>query len=204
MAVNPPLRDHRREVAKRNLATILDAAERLLERGTPATVSAVAAEAGLSRVTVYAHFPTLDGVLEAVVERAVRTSATEMDAAGLDDGSAADALDRLVALAWRALDRHHAIARAAAEQLSSHTLRHLHGPAVSTVRRLVDRGREEGGFRTDLPAEWLVASSFALVHTAADEVRAGRLQPAAAAGVLRTTLRDLFLARSPERETKQQ
>jgi TetR/AcrR family transcriptional repressor of mexCD-oprJ operon len=204
MAVNPPLRDHRREVAKRNLATILDAAERLLERGTPATVSAVAAEAGLSRVTVYAHFPTLDGVLEAVVERAVRTSATEMDAAGLDDGSAADALDRLVALGWRALDRHHAIARAAAEQLSSHTLRHLHGSAVSTIRRLVDRGREEGGFRTDLPAEWLVASSFALVHTAADEVRAGRLQPAAAAGVLGTTLRDLFGAHSPEREKKQQ
>jgi len=203
MSVNSELRDHRREVAERNLAAILDAAERLLERGTPATVSAVAAEAGLSRVTVYAHFPTRDGVLEAMVERAVRTSAAEIDAAGLDDGSAADALDRLVALGWRALDRHHAIARAAAEQLSSHTVRHLHGSALSMVRRLVDRGRDEGCFRIDLPPEWLVASSLALVHTAADEVRAGRLQPAAAATVLGTTLRDLFLAQSPEREKNQ-
>ena len=197
MSVNPDPPDHRRAVAERNLAAILDAAERLLERGTPATVSAVAAEAGLSRVTVYAHFPTREQVLEAVAERAIRTSVTDVAAAALEEGSAADALDRLVALGWRALDRHHTIARAAAEQLSSHVLRHVHESALAMVRRLVARGRAEGCFRTDVPADWLVASSYALVHAAAEEVRAGRLQPSAAAGVLGTTLRAVFLARSP-------
>ncbi len=47
-------------------------------------------------------------------------------------------------------------------------------------------------FRTDLPAGWLVASCFALIHGCADEVRAGRLDPASALAVLTTTIRDLF------------
>ena len=46
---------------------------------------------------------------------------------------------------------------------------------------------------TDLPPEWLVASFYALIHAAADEVRAGRLEPGAASDVLRATLCDLFL-----------
>jgi AcrR family transcriptional regulator len=49
---------------------ILDAAEVLLERGGQASITAVAAEAGVSRMTVYAHFPTRQDLLGAVVERA--------------------------------------------------------------------------------------------------------------------------------------
>lgn len=49
-------KNHNRAVAERNLESILDAAERLVERGIQATISAVAAEAGLSGVTVYATF----------------------------------------------------------------------------------------------------------------------------------------------------
>src|SRR5215472_14099550 len=197
MTVNPGPVDHRRALAERNLAAILDAAEQLLERGAPVTVSAVAAASGVSRVTVYAHFPTRERLLEALVERNIRASAAELDQAGLDAGSAADALDRLVPQGWRALDRHRAVAGAAAEQLHGHRLHDLHEPGLELVRRLVDRGREEGCFRTDLPAAWLVASTYSLFHAAAEEVRAGRLEAAAVPGVLRTTLRALFLSRPP-------
>ncbi|HKF77025.1 MAG TPA: helix-turn-helix domain-containing protein [Candidatus Dormibacteraeota bacterium] len=200
MAVNPRPADHRRALAERNLAAILDAAEHLLERGAPATVSAVAAESGVSRVTVYAHFPTREQLLEALVERNIRAAAAQIDQAGLDAASPADALDRLVARGWRALDHHRAVARAAAEQLRGHLLHDVHEPALAVVHRLVDRGREEGCFRTDVPAAWLVASIYGLFHTAAEEVRAGRLETAAVPDVLRTTLRALFLARSPDPE----
>jgi len=61
--------DHRRATAERNVAAILDAAEELLSQPGPASVAAVAARAGVSRVTVYAHFPTWEALLEAVVER---------------------------------------------------------------------------------------------------------------------------------------
>ena len=188
-----PSRDHRRSIADRNIEAILDGAERLLERGGQATISAVAAEAGLSRVTVYAHFPTREDLLKAVAERAVRLATVEIQMTWLDEGSAADALDRLVAESWRVLDRHQAMAQATAEQLSADDRRDLHGTFLGGIRRLVDRGREQGCFRSDLPPEWLVASFYALIHAASDEVRAGRLEPSAASEVLRATLRDLFL-----------
>jgi AcrR family transcriptional regulator len=92
-------KDHRRATAERNVAAILDAAEALLARGAAASTSAVAAEAGVSRVTVYAHFPTRESLLEAVVERAVRHATETLAAARLGEGSAIAALERLVAAA---------------------------------------------------------------------------------------------------------
>jgi len=50
--------DYQRAIAERNVGAILDAAEELLEERAAASISAVAARAGVSRVTVYAHFPT--------------------------------------------------------------------------------------------------------------------------------------------------
>jgi TetR/AcrR family transcriptional repressor of mexCD-oprJ operon len=189
--------DHRRAIAERNVASILDAAERLLERGVQATISAVAAEAGLSRVTVYAHFPTREDLLKAVTERAVRLAVGDLETARLDEGSAAEALDRVVTLSWRVLDRRQAMARATAEQLSADDRQRLHGALLAEMRRLVERGRAQGDFRADLPAEWLVASFYALLHATSDEVRAGRLEATDAPEVLRTTLRDLFLRNLP-------
>src|SRR5260370_40212536 len=121
-----PFKDHRRAIADQNIEATLDAAERLLERGGQATISAVAAEAGLSRVTVYAHFPPREDLLKAVAERAIRLAIVETEAARLDEGSAAEALDRVVALSWRVLDRHQGMARATGEQLSWDDRRRLH------------------------------------------------------------------------------
>ena len=69
--------------------------------------------------------------------------------------------------------------------------------AHERVRELVDRGRADGSFRTDLPAGWLVASCLALIHAGAEEVRAGRIDPDGAFAVLMTTVRDLFTAPAP-------
>jgi AcrR family transcriptional regulator len=61
--------DYRRVTAERNVAAILDAAEELLSQAGPASIAAVAARAGVSRVTVYAYFPTWEALLEAVAGR---------------------------------------------------------------------------------------------------------------------------------------
>jgi AcrR family transcriptional regulator len=142
---------------------------------------------------VYAHFPTRESLLKAVAERAVRIATVGMEAAGLDEGSAVDALDRVVAASWRVLARNQAMAQATAEHLSVDDRRRVHETFLAGIGELVQRGREQGCFRSDLPAEWLVASFYALIHAASDEVRAGRLEPAAAPEVLRATVRDLFL-----------
>src|SRR5262245_41311671 len=88
---------HQRVIAERNVEAILDAVEELLERRGQASISAVAAQAGVSRVTVYAHFPTWEALLEAAVERAVRRTMTALEAAEPDVGPPVQALERMLA-----------------------------------------------------------------------------------------------------------
>jgi TetR/AcrR family transcriptional regulator, mexCD-oprJ operon repressor len=187
-----PATDHRRATAERNIEAILDATERLLERGDEPTFVAVAGEAGVSRVTVYAHFATREQLLEAVVERTVRRTTVALDAVELERGPPLEALQRVIDVGWRQLDRNHAIAEAAGELLTPEALRRAHLAAHRRLRSLVDRGRRSGDFRTDVPAEWLIAAFHALIHGAGDEVRAGRMRAGPALKALQTTMHDVF------------
>lgn len=185
--------DHRRATAERNVEAILDGAERLLEERRPLSIAAVASAAGVSRVTVYAHFENLTELIEAVVARSVHHATAAIATVEPDRGTATDALDRLLQRGWRELDRRHAVARAAAEHLPAESMRHQHEPLIDVLDALVARGRDEGTFRTDLPAQWLVTTFYALVHAAGDDVRAGRADSDAALHALTTTVREVFI-----------
>jgi len=198
-APHPEHGDHRRATAERNVESILDAVERLLERGSPVTIAAVASDAGTSRVTVYAHFSTREQLLEATLERSVRRAGAALEAAAPDVGSPLEALDRLVAVAWQVLERFAGMAAATMEAVPHDRHQQLHGPAMAPVSRLVERGRREGVFRHDVPADWLVACTYALFHAAAAEVRAGRLDVATAHRALSLSVRDLFVGRAAGR-----
>jgi AcrR family transcriptional regulator len=184
--------DSRRVIAERNLQAILDAAERLLQRGEQPSISAVATEAGVSRPTVYAHFPDRRKLLQALVERTVKHAMAVIEAAEPDRGPAADALQRLIASSWQQVAGHDEIARAAAHELSADAMRQAHETARSVIRQLIERGRKDGSFRTDLPVSWLVIASLALVHAAAEEVRMGHLDAETAPNTLTLTITDLL------------
>jgi AcrR family transcriptional regulator len=184
--------DHQRAIAERNVDAILDAAEELLARRAHTTMSAVAKQAGVSRVTLYAHFPTWEAVLEAAVARAVERTMAALRAAEPDEGPADEAADRMVAAAWRHLARYGAMAQAVAEQMSPEAVARTHRAAHQTIGALVERGQREGCFRTDVPAGWLVTACIALIHACGNEVRAGRIDDRDAVGVLTATVRSLF------------
>jgi TetR/AcrR family transcriptional repressor of mexCD-oprJ operon len=188
----PRASDHRRRIADRNVAAILDAAQALLERRAAVSIAAVAATAGVSRVTVYAHFATWEALLEAVVERATRRTTAALEEADPDHGPPLEALERVLVAGWRELARNSAMAQASGEQLSPAALARAHDPIHARLGRLVERGRADGSFRTDLPAAWLLTSALALAHACAQEVRAGRIGEPDALQVLTVTIRDLF------------
>jgi len=183
---------YQRDVAERNVEAILDAAEELLQSQGHANISAVAAQAGVSRVTVYAHFPDWTALLEAAVERAVRRAMTALQAVHPEDGPPAQALDRMLAATWQHLARYQAMAAAVAELLSPEAVTRTHQAAHHTLGALLERGQADGSFRTDLPARWLVTASIALVHACNDQVRAGHIDEHDAVRILTTSVRDLL------------
>lgn len=165
---------HPREaVAERNLEAILDAAERLMARGAAPSVSAVAAEARVSRPTVYAHFPDRQRLVEAVVERTVSRVTAAIASAQPGAGRAGDALVRLIAASWDQLGRHELIAQAASRELSAEAMHRAHHAPLKMLRQLLERGQADGSFRADVPAELLVKCALALIHTTADAARHG-------------------------------
>lgn len=184
---------HPREaVAERNLEAILDGAERLLARHESPTISAVATEAGVSRPTVYAHFPDRQRLLEALVARTVGRVMEAVDSAQPQCGPAPEAAARVIEASWEHLARHQDMAAASAAELSPDAMRRAHGAARDAILALVQRGRAEGAFRADLPVDWLVTATLALIHGAAEEVRAGSMGSADALKALLTSAQELL------------
>jgi AcrR family transcriptional regulator len=184
--------DSPQTIAERNVEAILDGAERLLQRHEQPSILAVANEAGVSRPTVYAHFGDRERLLEALVERAVQRAMAAIESAEPDRGPALDALQRLIAASWKHIAHNEDIAHAAAAELSAHAMRRSHETARAVIGKVIERGRREGAFRTDVTTGWQVTTCLAMIHAAAEEVRAGELESSAALELLSTTITDLF------------
>jgi AcrR family transcriptional regulator len=165
-------------------------------------ISAVAVQAGVSRVTVYAHFPTWQALLEAAVERAVQRTMAALHAVRPDDGPAVEALDRMIAAAWQHLASYQAMAAAVAEFLSPEAVTRTHHAAHQTIGALAERGQDDGSFRTDLPVGWLVTAAIALIHACSDQVRAGQISQHDAVRILTASVRDLFTGTQPGRRSR--
>jgi TetR/AcrR family transcriptional repressor of mexCD-oprJ operon len=183
---------YHRQIADRNADAILDAVDDLLRQHGHASIAAVAARARVSRVTVYAHYPTPQALLEAAVERAVGRVSAALESASPGSGPPVTALERMIALAWQHLASYGAMSRAVSEQLSPEAVARTHEAAQHAIGALLQRGRADGAFRTDLPESWLVTACLALVHACADAVRAGSVSEEDAPAILATSVRDLF------------
>lgn len=185
-------RDHRRAAAERSIEAILDAAERLLASGGEASTSAVAAAAGVSRVTLYSHFPTRSALLEAGAERAVRRGAEAIASAELQSGDAGDALARLVQAAWGKLENNIRLFAAVRGELGEEALRRAHQQIDAPIISVIKRGQQTGAFTSSVRASWLLTVFYALMHAAADEVNSGRISRKEALAALTKTIHAAF------------
>ncbi len=180
----------RRREAERNTETILDATVTLIANRPDSSIGAIADAAGVSRQTIYAHFPSRRHLLDAAVTRAMVRAADRIDAARLDEGPADDALRRLTATSWAIVAEHGALLQAARAELAPDVLRDRHAPIGQRLAQLIERGQCDGSFDQDLPVEWLLAAFFALLHAAADQRLEGldeaRVTPALSATILKT------------------
>jgi AcrR family transcriptional regulator len=179
----------RRADAERSVTAILDAALDALASDPDSSMSEIARHAGVVRATIYAHFPTRDSLLDAVMERAVADVAEATRVAEPQRGEPAEALERVLRATWRELARFHALLAINTARLSPEELRRRHVPVLDQLQPLIERGQKDGVFRRDLPVSWHLAVIRAIVHTASHESQGGRLSEAdAEAAVLTTAL----------------
>lgn len=174
--------------ARRNIARILEAAEACLARDPDATMSDIAAKAGVGRVTIYGHFASRQVLIEAVVRRVLDAANTALNEVDLS-GDPIAAFQRLINASWQVTLRSGSVIVAADKALPAKTVREAHaGGLEERVRNLIATGQRSGAFRSDLSADWLIASFHAVLHAAADEIDALRLDSAEAPGVISNTM----------------
>lgn len=193
--MSQPATDHRRAIAERNAAAILDATERLMGQNVPLTMSAIAAEAGVSRPTLYAHYKTTNQIVEAAVERSVVLSMAAFAEARPQDGPAFEALDRMLEASWSQFAQFEGLTRYARQYMSPGSLHRTHEAMMAPLHALIERGRAEGAFRTDVPVDWLATMYISLAHGALEHAQAHGVRPGKGLELLKRTAADVFGAR---------
>ncbi|MGH3243230.1 MAG: TetR/AcrR family transcriptional regulator [Spirillospora sp.] len=186
----------RRADAERSIARIVAAARASLSRDPGASIDDIAKAAGVGRMTLYGHFHTRADLVEAALTDALRAGEEVLSAVDLT-GDAREALARLLDSSWSLVAESTALLAAAQGTLPAGRLRELHAAPAERVEELIRRGQEQGVFRTDLPIAWLVAVLQNVLHGAAEEIRAGRLEPDDTARVVTATAQSVLAAGPP-------
>lgn len=180
-------RSTRRADAERSIAAILDAALEALTSDPDSSMAEIARRAGVVRATIYVHFPTRESLLAAVTERAISDVVAAIETAEPERGEPADALRRVLAAAWRLLDRFHALVAVNGSRPKAE-LHRRHLPVIALLAPLIERGRRSGVFRDDLPVAWQLSMILAIVHAASGEVHAGRIPAADVEAAMASTV----------------
>src|SRR5260370_27545784 len=161
--------------ARRNIAAILDAATNCLARDPETSIADIAAAAGVGRITLYGHYKPRAELVDAVLTRTIQRADLILDATDTT-GDPSEALTRLVASSWQIVHQYRNILLAAQRELPAERIRGVHDPILRRVQTLIQRGRRAGTFRSDLPQQCLITTSFSLMHAAAQDAAAGRVQ----------------------------
>ncbi|GAA5234596.1 TetR/AcrR family transcriptional regulator [Verticiella sediminum] len=131
---------------------------------------------GVSRATLHRHVSSRDELVREITEAAMGACRGAFADVRLEEGPADEALQRLVSTltpnaSFYLFLRHHA--GAAVCQLEEDWQRDR-----DRLTQFFQRGQENGTFRIDVSASWLVDALGALLHAAGEAAHEGRLAPA--------------------------
>jgi AcrR family transcriptional regulator len=179
----------RRSDARRSIDAIVNAARAVLGERPDASMEDIATAAGVTRQTVYAHFPSRDALIAALLQAAGAETVAAIDAARLDTAPPADALRQYLDIGWDLVRRNpHLLGPALARNPPGSDDPHQAGTA--RLEQIIRRGQRAGDFDRALPAAWLAAAIVGLFRAAAEQVAASHLTTSrAAVMLLESTLR---------------
>jgi TetR/AcrR family transcriptional repressor of mexCD-oprJ operon len=145
---------------ERVASAILEAAAGVLaDQGEQASMSEVAAAAGVARATVYRYFPNREALLEAVGRLALDDAGERLGAARLDEIAISDGLERAVRALVGVGDGFVVLAR----QRPRPDVHGFDEKIGAPLRKLFARGQDSGEIRGDVPVAWLTEALFGLL-----------------------------------------
>ncbi len=178
-------------VRARTRGAILRAAATVLAHDRNAPLSEVAEAARVGRSTLHRYFPDRDVLLAATYAEALSEIGRVMDEARVDEGSALDAMRRVVAAHVEVGDWVvFAFGDTANEVFDDNP--DPADPEPEVLTGLVRRGQAEGVFDPDADPAWAVQVLWALVFTGLERAGRGQMpRHAVAPAVVRTLERGI-------------
>jgi len=174
--------------AERNRERVLEHATRLLAEDPAAGVGAIAHAAGVGRATLYRHYPTREDLLAAIDQRAFEETEAAFAASRLAEGTATDALARLVGAVLEIGDRYRFLLAEDPVKRDRRRDERFAAPLFA----LLERGQAAGEFNRSMDPRWMLAVLGAVIVAAVREIAEGRLDREAAPAVVTDTLRNGF------------
>lgn len=163
----------RRERTERE---ILLAAARLLIVDRGASMQEIAAAAGVGRTTLHRYFPSREALIRSIAMDALRECESAIEESRIGEGPVAEALQRLFERLVPIGERYHFLLAEAQLDDDPEYLT-AEEKIDAPICGLIERGREDGTLRADVPVAWIFKSVETLLFAAWEGVREGELAP---------------------------
>jgi len=168
---------------------LLAAAATTLSKNPGASLSEIAAKAGVGRATLHRHFPSRDDLIRELALECLRQTDAATDDIPFEALSAAEGLRRVLEAVVPLGDRYHFLmqepAAAQGPEITETTERQL-----AEMAELVEAAKAEGSIAAEVPTAWVVAAIDALVYAAWSAVEDGSVARRDAAALAFRTLID--------------
>jgi len=146
----------------------------------------VADISGVGRTTLYRHFKTREDLIHAIYLVAMEETSAAVEGSHLEDGSADDALRRLITAVCAIGDKYRVLLAhqpAVMKEMGAKAAG-ISGPLLA----LVERGQREGAFDPTLPPRWILSAMGAMIVAGIKLVQEGEIARNHAADMVANTL----------------
>lgn len=154
---------------RRNHATIIAAAMRVLADSPEASMQEIAEASALNRATLYRHFTNREDLVREIRRLALKEAAEAITASRLDEGPVVDGIERLLRSLVLVGDRFRMLASVAPDPELEELEERVGAPLIAAL----ERGRLNGELDPMLPARWMAGLVNGVIVTAQRAILAG-------------------------------
>ncbi|WP_217555575.1 TetR/AcrR family transcriptional regulator [Streptomyces sp. GbtcB6] len=168
-----PGRTPQRSNARSNHRRILGTARRTLRDDPDASLDSIAGAAGVTRRTLYGHFPGRQALIDELTHEAGQALQQAFAAARTPDADPPEGMARMALAAWAVGDRFRMLISLGRRHPGGDAVHATLAPAREEAIATIRRGQHQGVFAAHVPAPVLAHALEALMLALAEEIGAG-------------------------------